>query len=87
MGEREFVLVGATTVAQGAYGEWMTKQITEERLRLVAEGDQGLEAPGWKLREWAKGATTTDLKIRTATVRSLNREGGASWRFWARAGL
>ena len=42
---------------------------------------------GAKLDSWARGAITTDKKIRAATVKSLASEGGANWRFWARAGL
>jgi ribonuclease HI len=86
-GDTCFVLHNTTSVSEGAYGSWMREQITERAIMDAAGGGADPEAPGKRLRSWARGILETDRKIRTAVVKSTSSKGATSWRFWARASL
>ncbi len=91
-GEFKFALHSKTKgdLAQGAYGEWMTKQMNDALIERASRPAPEMESRnrGELQRLWARGALETDRKVRKASIKALhNRRDGASWRFWIRASL
>ena len=77
-GDTCFVLHNTTSVSEGAYGSWMREQITERAIIYAVGGGADPEAPGKRLRSWARGILETDRKIRTAVVKSTSSKGATS---------
>ena len=82
-GEMWFVLQGQGEIAQGNYDKWLREQ--QNKVSNNGNTGENEDTPTDERMGWERAKSAADMAQLTALLKTLDRKGKPSWRFWSRA--